>query len=59
MAEKLISILGDSISTYEGYNPDDYPVFYAGEQCEKSGSYLFPHFWHTKVSFEVCLMLGE
>lgn len=25
-----ISILGDSISTYEGYNPKDYVVYYEG-----------------------------
>lgn len=33
---KHFSILGDSISTYEGYNPYDYKVFYNGESGTKS-----------------------
>ncbi len=49
MAEKLISILGDSISTYEGYNPEDYPVFYAGEQCEASGLRSVEDTWWSLV----------
>lgn len=34
---KLVSFIGDSISTFEGCNPDGYHVFYEGAQCEKSG----------------------
>ena len=34
---KKISILGDSISTLEGYNPRNYKVFYAGDTCKRSG----------------------
>lgn len=30
------SILGDSISTLEGYNPNGYKVFYTKEMCEKA-----------------------
>ena len=36
-ARKKFSILGDSISTFSGYNPNGYAVFYEGENCEKSG----------------------
>ena len=31
-----ISILGDSISTYEGYNPIGYQVFYQYEKLIKN-----------------------
>lgn len=34
---KRFSILGDSISTLEGYNPLDYAVFYKGYVCGKTG----------------------
>lgn len=35
--KKKFSILGDSISTLDGYNPIGYNLFYQGEICEKSG----------------------
>lgn len=46
---ELISILGDSISTYEGYNPEDYAVFYTGEQREKSGLRSVEDTWWFQV----------
>ena len=33
---KLFSVLGDSISTLAGYNPDGYSVFFSEDVCEKS-----------------------
>lgn len=33
---KQFSVLGDSISTLDGYNPDGYNVFFSGDICEKS-----------------------
>ncbi len=35
--KKQISILGDSISTLEGFQPQGYPVYYEGEIQEKTG----------------------
>lgn len=34
---KQFSILGDSISTLEGYNQQGYNLFFTGEICQKSG----------------------
>lgn len=34
---KEFSVLGDSISTLEGYNPRGYKVFYNRDNCVKSG----------------------
>ena len=33
----LVSILGDSISTFQGCNPDGFDVFYEGERCAATG----------------------
>ncbi|MDO4443013.1 MAG: SGNH/GDSL hydrolase family protein [Slackia sp.] len=33
----LVSILGDSISTFEGCNPEGFDVFYEGERCLTTG----------------------
>lgn len=46
---KQFSILGDSISTLAGYNPKDYKVFYADENCEKSGVKEMQDTWFGKV----------
>ena len=35
--KKQISILGDSISTLDGYNPEGYNLFFAGDNCAKAG----------------------
>lgn len=34
---KKFSVLGDSISTFAGFNPPGYKIFYQGENCVKSG----------------------
>lgn len=46
---KQFSILGDSISTLAGYNPKDYKVFYADENCEKSAVKEMQDTWWGKV----------
>lgn len=46
---KQFSILGDSVSTLAGYNPKDYKVFYADENCEKSGVKEMQDTWWGKV----------
>lgn len=46
---KQFSILGDSISTLAGYNPKDYKVFYADENCEKSGVKEMQDTWWGRV----------
>lgn len=46
---KQFSILGDSISTISGYNPNGYKVFYDGENCEKSGVKEMKDTWWGKV----------
>ncbi len=46
---KKFSILGDSISTLEGYNPTGYSLFYTGEICEKTGVREMQDTWWGKV----------
>lgn len=46
---KQFSVLGDSISTLEGYNPKGYKVFYAEENCERSGVIEMQDTWWDKV----------
>lgn len=46
---KQFSILGDSISTLEGYNSKGYKVFYADENCEKSDVKEMKDTWWGKV----------
>ena len=46
---KEFSVLGDSISTLEGYNPRGYNVFYTGENCVKSGVMQMEDTWWDKV----------
>lgn len=46
---KQFSILGDSISTLDGYNPKGYKVFYAGENCVRSGVTAQKDTWWDKV----------
>ncbi len=48
-AEKRFSILGDSISTLEGYNPNGYRLFYTGETCEQTGVRTPGDTWWGKV----------
>lgn len=46
---KQFSILGDSVSTLEGFNPKGYNVFYAGENCELSGVNKMADTWWGRV----------
>jgi len=46
---KQFSILGDSISTLEGYNPQGYNVFYTGENCIRSNVREMNDTWWGKV----------
>lgn len=43
------SILGDSISTLDGFNPKGYKIFYTGENCAKSGVIEPKDTWWDKV----------
>lgn len=45
----LFSILGDSISTYTGYNPCGYAVFYDAEKCIRNGLYSVSETWWNQV----------
>lgn len=47
--KRKISILGDSISTLEGYNPSGYNVFFKGEKCIQSGVHTMKDTWWGKV----------
>lgn len=46
---KWFSILGDSISTLEGFNPKDYNVFYKSQKCDESGVRDFKNTWWGQV----------
>ncbi len=46
---KKFSILGDSISTLNGYNPIDYNVFYKDLNCKKFGVSEISDTWWGKV----------
>lgn len=46
---KQFSILGDSVSTLEGYNPRGYNLFYYGEKSEESGVEEMKDTWWGKV----------
>lgn len=46
---KQFSILGDSISTLDGYNPMGYRVFYCGNNCFRSGVYNVADTWWDNV----------
>lgn len=47
--KKQFSILGDSISTLEGYNPKGYRVFFKDEMCKKSNIKEMKDTWWGKV----------
>lgn len=46
---KQFSILGDSISTLEGYNPEGYSVFYGNQNCQGYDAVYKPNTWWSKV----------
>ncbi|MBQ9199531.1 MAG: hypothetical protein IJ141_05080 [Lachnospiraceae bacterium] len=45
-----VSIIGDSISTYEGYNPDGYAVYYDNYMQRKNKLYSVYDTWWAKVN---------
>lgn len=45
-----VSIVGDSISTYEGYNPKEYAVFYNQEKQRQNGLTSVCDTWWVKVN---------
>ena len=47
---RLVSILGDSISTFEGYNPPGYSVFYDKNTQLRNGLNSVYDTWWTKVN---------
>lgn len=47
--KKKFSILGDSISTLEGYNPHGYRVFHEGQTCQRTGVSRIENTWWGKV----------
>lgn len=47
--DKYFSVVGDSISTLEGFNPDGYKVFYYGERQELSDIHSPEDTWWGKV----------
>lgn len=49
MAKQRISILGDSISTFEGCNPDGFRVYYEGERRKETGVVLPTDTWWAQV----------
>ena len=48
-AGKFLSILGDSISTLAGYQPDGYKVFYKAERCRRAGVHTPQDTWWGQV----------
>ena len=49
-SDKLqISVLGDSISTYEGFNPPYFPVYYSGDIAGANGLSSADDTWWKKV----------
>ena len=46
---KQFSVFGDSISTLDGFNPKGYKVFYAADNCVKSGVAEAKDTWWDKV----------
>lgn len=47
---KLVSIMGDSISTYAGYNPKGYAVFYDADAQARNGMNSVYDTWWAKVN---------
>lgn len=47
---RLVSILGDSISTYQGFNPKGYSVFYDIEMQQSNGLASVYDTWWAKVN---------
>lgn len=54
-AKKTVSILGDSISTFEGWNPEGYLVFYNQEAAEQTGVVAVEDTWWYQVAHDLQL----
>lgn len=48
-SNKKFSVMGDSISTLQGFNPDTYDVFYTAQRCEDAGIKGPEDTWWGKV----------
>ncbi|HAL58343.1 MAG TPA: GDSL family lipase, partial [Sarcina sp.] len=46
---RLVSVLGDSISTFEGYNPEDYAVYYDKYMQDWNGLRNVEDTWWARV----------
>ena len=53
----FVSILGDSISTYSGYNPKEYAVYYDEEMQKRNGLNSVYDTWWAKVNQSLCAYL--
>ena len=49
MQQKKASVLGDSVSTYEGCNPQGYSVFYHAFEIEQNGLTGWQDMWWARV----------
>ena len=47
---KLVSVFGDSISTFNGFNPNGYAVYYDREQQIANGLNSVYDTWWAKVN---------
>lgn len=54
--DKKFSILGDSISTLEKYNPKGYRVYYSGDRCRAANIFNAKDTWWGKV---ICFLGGK
>lgn len=54
--DKKFSILGDSISTLEKYNPKGYRVYYSGDRCRAADVFNAKDTWWGKV---ICFLGGK
>ena len=46
----FVSIMGDSISTYQGYNPEGYAVFYDGVNQRRNDMHSVYDTWWAKIN---------
>ena len=47
--DKYVSILGDSVSSLEGFNPEGYAVFFSGENCDNWNIHALGDTWWGEV----------
>jgi len=58
---RLVSIIGDSISTYAGYQPEGYKVYYNEEMQRRNSLFSVYDTWWAKVnqSLKACLCVNN